>query len=85
MCVLQTSVANKLELLNAVGVCAPHLVDLAPIVSETLLFRRTDRDGRGYIDSAVNADQKYIHFIGSVMPSPSRSKSSILMPTVSRC
>jgi len=32
--------------------------------------RRTDRqaEGHGYIDSAVDADQAYIYFMGSVTP-----------------
>ena len=47
---------------------------VALTISEICLFIRTDgqtdrqTDGHGYIDSAVDADQEYIYFMGSETP-----------------
>jgi len=45
----------------------PNLVSLALIVSEILELKK-GTEGRGYIDSVVDADQEYIYFKGSAMP-----------------
>jgi len=54
-----------------VGVAIPNLVFLGLTISEICLLIRTDRqtDGHGYIDSASDADQEYVSFMGSATPS----------------
>lgn len=59
---------TNLTYFNKIGFSMPNLVVLALKVFE-ILFIQTDRQtvGHGYIDSAIDADQEYMYFVGSMM------------------